>query len=178
MNEHSPLEFSEQEQPPDYTVILIAGRRDLMAELAEMRYREWGKQQGKTEHDWWVQDANVDTERDRLPVGFVALDAQGQVIGGLSLRQVEHEELSDRGPWLEGVIVRADHRGQGIGRDILTAMEAWSMRHGITQLWVCNEGPAVGFYERCGWARVEDYVLRSGELVTILTKHLVSSATV
>ena len=36
----------------------------------------------------------------------------------------------------------------------------WASRRGYAQLWAATEGPAVNFYQRCGW-QVHEMVVRS-----------------
>jgi hypothetical protein len=47
---------------------------------------------------------------------------------------------------------------------------------GIDQVWVATGGPAVRFYQQCGWGPVEQLLTQWGEMSTILTKHLSSTA--
>jgi GNAT superfamily N-acetyltransferase len=70
------------------------------------------------------------------------------------------------------MIVRPDRRGMGIGRLLLAQLEAWAGRHGYERVWVANEGPAVDFYRKCGWTLSETIARASGEVATVLTKHL------
>jgi hypothetical protein len=49
-------------------------------------------------------------------------------------------------------------------------LEAWAINAGIEQVWVGTGGRAVAFYERCGYEWVEELLVQSGELCTILTR--------
>lgn len=159
-------------QRGDTTLMLHAERPDLVRQVAEMQWSEWGTSPGRERLSWWIEANSRTTGRNQMPVGLVAVDEQDRVLGSVSLAPVEHGELSDRGPWVQGMIVRSDRRGQGIGQMLVHALEAWASANGIARLWVCNEGPAVGFYERCGWLRTEVAALNSGDLVTVLSRDL------
>jgi len=162
-----------------YAITLLADRPDLAAGWAELHWREWGiggNEPGREELSWWVNDAMQAINRTRIPVALLALGPDDEVLGGLGLHQFDLEERHDRSPWIVGVIVRADRRGQGIGQALLAALEAWAVGVGIRQLWVATEtaGRAVAFYQRCGYACVEEFPARRGEVVTVLTRKLLS----
>ncbi|MFC7621409.1 GNAT family N-acetyltransferase [Microlunatus sp. GCM10028923] len=43
-------------------------------------------------------------------------------------------------------------RRGGVGRALLARLERWAVELGFGRVWVVTErGPAVGFYESCGW---------------------------
>src|SRR5215470_7863991 len=50
------------------------------------------------------------------PAAFIALDAGGEVLGGVSLHQFDLAERRDLSPWLVGTILRAERRDKGIGQ--------------------------------------------------------------
>jgi acetyltransferase len=57
---------------------------------------------------------------------------------------------------VQRVVVRADAQRQGVGRDLMRALEAAALAHGITLLWLTtHEGtPACAFYESLGYVRL------------------------
>lgn len=100
-----------------------------------------------------------------LPVCLVALDAEGQAVGSVSLRaaSISHPELS---PWVTGAVVPASHRGAGIGERLLIAAEqaaaeqaAAAAEAGIDTLYVAVGGPEADqpadLLERRGWRRFD-----------------------
>jgi GNAT superfamily N-acetyltransferase len=112
--------------------------------------------------------------RERVPLAFMALGEDDTALGGVALHPFDLEERRDRSPWIVGMIVRADLQGHGIGQALITALETWSARAGISRLWVCTEtaSRAVAFYQRCGYDPVEELAAQRGEAVTVLTKTL------
>jgi GNAT superfamily N-acetyltransferase len=102
---------------------------------------------------------------------WVASDASG-VLGAVGLGEFDIEERHDRSPWLLGMIVRADRRGSGLGRLLLSHLEQWANEQAYKEVWAANEGPAVDFYRRCGWV-VHGIVQRGARpTVTVLSKRL------
>jgi GNAT superfamily N-acetyltransferase len=152
------------------TVVLMADRSDLVRQFAEIQWRQWKNEPGGEHLVAWIDGNRLHTGRETLPVGFLAVDDQDQVLGGVSLVPVQHDELRDRGPWVQGMIVRPDARGKGVGALLLHSLETWAVEHRIARLWLCNDGPAVAFYQRHGWISADVVVFTGGIQVTVLTK--------
>src|SRR5579884_2958977 len=112
-------------------IILLADRPDLAAAWAELHWREWGTEPGREELSWWIADARRALHRERVPVAFLTLGADDTVLGGVSLHPFDLEERRDRSPWIVGMIVRPELRGQGIGHALIAALETWAKQAGI-----------------------------------------------
>jgi GNAT superfamily N-acetyltransferase len=156
----------------DTRVALLAARPELMIPLARIRWSEWGDHPGREDLRWWVDTTRGEmgeTGSSGLPVTFVAVDPAGEVLGGVGLIPVEHPELADRGPWVVGTIVRADHRGHGVGAALLSGLSRWAALAGIDRLWVATGPAAVDFYRRCGFTVTDVARLYDGDRPTILT---------
>jgi len=151
---------------------MLADRPELAAGWAELHWREWGKASGREALSWWVDDAAQAIQRTDVPVAFIALGPHDEVLGGVGVHQFDLEERRDRSPWVVGMIVRPELRGQGVGQALMARVEAWASSVGIAQLWVATEtaSRAVAFYQRCGYERSEELAAQRGEPVTILTK--------
>lgn len=160
---------------PVREITLLADRTELAAHWAELHWREWSGEPGREALSWWIDDALKAVQRTTTPVAFIAVGPDGDVLGGVGLHEFDLEERRDRSPWLVGMIVRADRRGEGVGQALMARLEAWALTVGIEQLWVATEtdGGAVAFYQRCGYERGEELAARRGAVVTILTKRLV-----
>lgn len=154
-------------------ITLLADRPDLASGWAELHWREWGGEPGREELSWWIEDASRAVERTRVPVAFIAVGEDDAVLGGVGLHPFDLEERRDRSPWIVGMIVRADRRGEGIGQGLVARLEAWASAVRIERLWVGTER-AVSFYQRCGYDRVEEFAPARSEPVTVLTKRLLS----
>ncbi len=157
--------------PDRVTIELLADHVGLIPVVGQIRWREWGHPPEPGELSWWVDVTRREAGRERLPVTWVALDKRGEALGAVGLAEYDIEERRDRSPWLIGMIVRADLRGRGIGRQLVARLEAWAGDHGFTQLWVAT-GPAAGFYQKCGWESVETLARTAGETAVILTRRL------
>lgn len=162
--------FCMTNSPGPVTVHLLADHEQLIAAAGEMRWREWGHAPEPEDPAWWVDTTAREAGRDRLPITWVAIDAGGEALGAVGLGEFDIDERRDRSPWVLGMIVRPDRRGEGIGRLLLTQLEAGAVAQGYNQAWVATGGPAIGFYRACGWDLVETLELASGESATVLTK--------
>ncbi|MGE0544352.1 MAG: GNAT family N-acetyltransferase [Dehalococcoidia bacterium] len=157
--------------PPDpVTIQLLADNEHLIAAVGEMRWREWGHAPEPEDPAWWVDTTAREAGRDRLPVTWVAIGEDGEALGAVGLGEFDIEERRDRSPWVLGMIVRLDRRGAGIGRRLLAQLAAWTGAQGYDQVWVATGGPAIGFYQACGWELIETVEQASGETATVLTK--------
>lgn len=154
------------------TIHLLADNEPLIAVIGDLRWREWGHAPEPEDRAWWVDVTAREAGRDGLPITWVATDERGDALGAVGLGEFDLEERGDRTPWVLGMIVRPDCRGMGVGRLLLTHLEAWARMHDYTQLWVANEGPAIDFYRKCGWELGEAVERASGEMAFVLTKRL------
>ncbi|MBU3735852.1 MAG: GNAT family N-acetyltransferase [Methylobacterium sp.] len=85
---------------------------------------------------------------------LVARDAAGQVAGLVSAQLVISTAEGAPSAWVEDMVVRADCRGQGLGRALLEALLEWAAGRGATraQLLVdLDNKPALEYYRHLGW---------------------------
>jgi GNAT superfamily N-acetyltransferase len=109
----------------DFTPDAEAQRRGLALMLANPRYR-----------------MVLVAEREGVVRGMVT----GQLV--VSTAEGGHSVL------VEDMVVEAAHRGLGIGRSLLQAIEAWAVERGATRLQLLADrenAPALAFYGREGW---------------------------
>lgn len=163
---------NERRSAAAVTVALLADNPHLITAVGELRWREWGHPPEPEALTWWVDVTRREAGRTGLPVTWVAIDAQGQAVGAVGLGEFDIAERRDRSPWVLGMIVAAHRRGEGIGGQLLAALEAWACQYGYAQAWVATGGRAIAFYQKCGWQVAEIVEQASGERATVLTKRL------
>ena len=71
-------------------------------------------------------------------------------------------ELDKQSVILGRVVVLPEYRGQGLGRRVVTEAQHWIGDLGYTQIVIESRLEAVGFYERLGYTKTDDTVVRSG----------------
>jgi hypothetical protein len=96
------------------TVSLLADCPASAGAVAEMRWDEWGRPPESDDPDWWLQTTLGEAGRDDLPVTFVVHDLADEVLGAVGLDTYDLDERHDTSPWVTGMIVRADRRGEGV----------------------------------------------------------------
>src|SRR5262245_22884520 len=117
-----------------FAVVEVGGdRSDLVRGLARLRWLEWNHWHPWRDQQWWA---------GAMPASFVAV-GDGEVVGGLGVAAVERPDYADRGPWLVGVVVRTDRRGQGVGTALIAGVVGWARENGIPHLWVSTGGRPV-----------------------------------
>jgi GNAT superfamily N-acetyltransferase len=153
------------------TVTLLADRLASAEAVAQMRWQEWGHYPESEDLAWWLQTTVREAGRQELPVTFVAHGADDDVLGAVGLDTYDLDERRDTSPWVTGMIVRQDRRGEGVGRTLMQHLERWAGEHGVTDAWVGTD-LAAGFYQRCGWTPKETFTSSTGQQMTVLHKKL------
>jgi GNAT superfamily N-acetyltransferase len=153
------------------TVTLLADSLGSAEAVAAMRWQEWGRSPEPESPAWWLETTIREAGRAELPVTFVAHDAAGEVLGAVGLDAFDLDERRDTSPWVTGMIVRQDRRGQGVGRTLMQHLERWAADHRIADAWVGTD-LALGFYQRCGWAIQETFMRSTGQHIAVLHKKL------
>ena len=153
------------------TVTLLADSMTSAEAVAEMRWREWGHPPEPQDQAWWLETTVREAGRHELPVTFVAHDVSGEVLGAVGLDTYDLDERHDTSPWVTGMIVRRDRRGEGVGRLLMQHLERWAAERQIAECWVGTD-LAGGFYQRCGWTVRETFTTSTGQQMTVLAKTL------
>ena len=79
----------------------------------------------------------------------------GEIVGTAQLERARPANSRHRAEVMR-VVVRGDAQRQGVGRELMRAVEATAAALGITLLWLTTHGgtPACGFYESLGYERL------------------------
>jgi GNAT superfamily N-acetyltransferase len=154
-----------------FTVTLLADSPAAVGAVAEMRCREWGHAPEPEDPAWWLATTVREAGRDELPVTLVAHDAAGEVLGAVGLDTYDLDERHDTSPWVTGMIVRRQRRGEGVGRTLIQHLERWAVEHRVAEAWVGTD-LALGFYQRCGWILQETFTTSAGQPMAVLSKRL------
>jgi GNAT superfamily N-acetyltransferase len=154
------------------TVGLLVDFPASMREVADIRWQEWGHPPESEDPAWWLETTIREAGRAGLPVTFVAHGASGEVLGVVGLDTYDLDERRETSPWVTGMIVRQDRRGEGVGRALMRSLERWAAEHQISEAWVGTD-LAKSFYERCGWTLTEAFTDSAGQHMDVLYKRLV-----
>ena len=114
--------------------------------------------------EWWSDKPGhtVETMASRLgeasdqnavPLSLVALLA-GNPVGTVNLVANDNEERPDLAPWLAALLVVPEHRGQGVGSNLVRALLKEAARLRVRQLYLGTDIP--DYYAKLGAAMYEE----------------------
>jgi GNAT superfamily N-acetyltransferase len=93
----------------------------------------------------------------------VARDDQGQPVGMATAQLVLSTAEGASSVWIEDVVVHAEHRRQGIGKQLIEFLLAWSRMRGATRMQLVADrenADADLFYTALGWKSTQLIVRR------------------
>ncbi len=137
--------------------------------VAAWVFGEWGEHMpGLTEADL-TQIFSGHLNRDRLPLTLVAF-MDGQPAGTASIYLHDLPARPDLSPWLAAVYVAPPYRKQGIGSELVKAIENTAQRLQIKRLYLFTPDQE-HFYARLGWSVLERVEYRD-QMVVIMKKDM------
>jgi predicted N-acetyltransferase YhbS len=130
--------------------------------------------------DAFFQGSDRTVEDDEAGLGALLADGvygialvaeEGGIVAGSCLFvRNEIEPAHDVGPWLAGLIVAEPFRGRGIGRRLVSAIEAHCANLDCRTIYLYTHD-AEDFYAAIGWQVVERFVDQS-ELMVVMSRRL------
>jgi GNAT superfamily N-acetyltransferase len=88
-----------------------------------------------------------------------------RVVGMATAQLVISTAAGGLSAWVEDLVVASEHRGQGIGRRLLSTLSAWAVEVGAVRLQLVADRdnlPALRFYRDQGWQETRLLCLRKG----------------
>ena len=141
------------------TTGLLIDHEATVSDLAALLERQWP--------DWYNPrgaSARADLcdrlERNRLPLGILAF-ADGAVVGTCALTAGSGGLVTERSPWLGGLVVDPVFRRRGVGRALLARAKLEAKRLGHARLHALT-AEALDLFDADGW-RLLDMVRLNGE---------------
>ncbi len=147
-------------------VVTIAERPDLAPVVGEWLWQAFWRKDG-TELAAVVEWVMTPPAPPGPPQCFVAL-VDGVPCATASFTASDLDERPDLTPWLAGVFVRPEYRGQGLARQLVGLVEAACRDMGASPLWLYTTR-AEGLYQKIGWTRVE-VLPRVGKMDAIIMR--------
>jgi GNAT superfamily N-acetyltransferase len=156
---------------PDLRIESLADHPELVGQVGLLRWTEWayGAQDPALFIEVTVKEGR---QEGHLPMTLVAIDLTGRAVGAVGLGPIDDElsvaERAARTPWILGMVVQAECRKLGAGRQLLESLQRVAGSLGHPRTWVATGEEAVGFYQRCGWSAVERLRLQSTGIPTTI----------
>lgn len=96
-------------------------------------------------------------EHDRDGTNYIVLLDDGYPVATARF----YEDTSDT-VIIGRVVVLTDYRGRGLGQLVVSEAEKWAFELGYKQIIVDSRLEAVSFYEKLGFSRCNDEIIKSG----------------
>ena len=150
-------------------VVPLVERPDLAEQVSVWGFDEWGHLDPGQTLDQRRARIQGKMNVDRVPIAFVALGDDGDIVGTASLI-FDDLEGDPRNPWLASVYVPPEHRRKGVASVLVGAVEDAARRIGYDRLYLFTTS-AASLYAVLGWRALElcDY---RGEHVQVMDKSL------
>lgn len=134
------------------TTGLLIDHAEVLSDLADLLESEWA--------DWYNPrgasaraDLSERLERNGLPLGIVAF-IDGKLAGTCALT-VTSGGLTERSPWLGGLLVEPNLRRRGVGLALIERARSEARRLGFARLHALT-AEARDLFEQAGWRLVEN----------------------
>jgi predicted N-acetyltransferase YhbS len=147
----------------------LVERPDLVAQVAAWGFAEWGHLNPGETLEQRVVRIQGKMNVDRVPVAFVALDDDDDIVGTASLI-FDDLEGDPRNPWLASVFVLPTHRKKGIASALVRTVEEAARRLGYSRLYLFTS-TAPDLYAGLGWRALERRDYR-GEHIQVMDRTL------
>jgi GNAT superfamily N-acetyltransferase len=131
----------------------LADHPEALPTLREWFESEWADYYGPTGPGDAEQDLIAYSSRERLPVGLVAFN-DGQLCGIAALKPDSVSTHAHLSPWAGAGLVAPRFRGQGIGANLVSALEGVARDLGYSTIY-CATSTAAGLLTRQGWQLLE-----------------------
>lgn len=147
----------------------LADHPETIPQLQKWFESEWDAYYGPQGPGDAATDLASFARRDELPVGLVAFRGT-ELCGIAALKSEPIESHPHLIPWAAAGMVAPGHRGQGIGAQLLVALEGVARELGYPKMY-CYTGTSESLLMRGGWTLIERAV-QDGEKLTVFEKVL------
>lgn len=100
----------------------LADHRDLIPQVAHLLAATWPEYYGDAGPGFASHDATERASGQDLPIGFVAIDETGNIVGSGTLAGPSYGAVDSETPWIIGVCVAPEQRNKGIASRIVKAL--------------------------------------------------------
>ena len=139
----------------DIRIYELKGSETEISALCRLLTAVWPEHYGPQGPGDPEADLRLRSGKSPLPVGWVAVAEQP--IGTVALSPASFGQTRDEGPWITGLVVSADCRGQGIGSQLVAKAETHARRAGFSSIFA-TVSRAEALFQRRGWKGIRTVV--------------------
>ncbi len=155
-----------------FTIQLLAHREEMVSELASALFNQWSTMYARRNETLADVEKKV-AERaveGSIPLTMVATDGDA-LIGSITIKNDDFPRRSDLNPWIAGVFIAPDYRGQGYSKKlIIHAEKVAKEQFGLSSIYLYT-GSADGLYTKMGYEEIEVFDAHTRPL-TVMGKSL------
>lgn len=141
----------------EFQIIPLSEQPELADTCAACSFAGWdcqnpGANFEKTRKRYRARTQNT----DRFPMLWVAMNANGKPMAMAGLKDVEHPDRTDLGPWLSSIYTQEHYRGQGVASRLIQFVTTIAQaKFGAKQLYLYSNNPASNsLYKKLGWRTI------------------------
>ncbi len=140
--------------------------------LAQWFHHQWGYMRPERSIEDVIDDLKERPLKNGLPHTFI-LEKQGEAIGSASLISQDmpgYEKAAAMTPWLSSVYVTPEFRGQGVGQQLVSAVESLAKDLQFEQIYLFTPDKEK-WYMKLNWHLYEEARFHN-HLVSIMNKYI------
>jgi GNAT superfamily N-acetyltransferase len=151
----------------DYHIDYLGNKPQFLDELAELWTKEWVP--NPTEEDIQKKIIKFGGRLSTEKPPFILVAYKDDILlGSAGLTDYDLEKCQDLSPWLFGVLVKPEYRGQGIATELISKVKQKSSALGYDQIYLHTEF-AQGLYEKLDCCHLEHTTNDYGQETDIYT---------
>jgi GNAT superfamily N-acetyltransferase len=157
----NPLDRTETSMQLGY----LADHQDFIPILAQWHHREWAYLRPGDSVEARIARLRGYCGHREIPTVVVSF-ADGALLGSAMLVAHDMDTRMDLSPWLAGVFVASEHRGNGFGVALVRRIIDDATALGVRRLYLYTPSTEQ-FYSRLGWSLVERTSYRGANVVVM-----------
>lgn len=159
------------EVSPSISIVSLSEQPQWLQQIVEWHQGEWPHQNLQQR----AQKLKQHLSTEPVPTTLLAMEGDGanlQLLGTASLVRYQRLGGLSTSYWLANMFVIPERRQQGVGSQLMHAIEKHAQKNGIDELYLYATD-RVRFYQQRGWTAVREKIVR-GQSATIMSCQLVS----
>jgi N-acetylglutamate synthase-like GNAT family acetyltransferase len=152
------------------SIEFLAENEALLHPLAEIHQKVFGHFRPDKTLTYFVDRYRAYLNTQKIPMTLIAKSGEGELLGAASLVEYDMTINREYSPWLSGVLVKEEYRKQGVGRQLVQAIELEATKLSFEDIYLFTFDRA-HFYQYLGYETLKSEIYL-GIDVTVMEKHL------